>query len=376
MIYLFILEDITAETHRHRDWETPGGVGPLAESMFMGQKLGMGVACVSHTLSGLSPIIRQNIRIWLVFGLPGEEPQLICNTLRATPEEADRIKGLMPGEMVLYNPAIIERPVYAKFEQLKLPGQLEELSRRQMVEDFLEEVKASAPVDLDAFKLSIPVKTETKDRHCSIEQKLSALDIEMLMRSSTGVRKPVCKIYNEMGLSRAQGRRITKRLESIGTIIPHNLPTGKPGGRLCFYETTEYGWEILTKRGINKPKSKTNGTFVHELAVNLIEAWERKRSRAFRCEVNVGGKRLDCESTDKTTGAKTIWNIGVSDPVREAESIEAILKLPVVQTSNFVFVARNTRFAKEVSKLLTDKDPSGELLSRVEIKTIADFVEV
>jgi hypothetical protein len=378
MIYLFILEDITSETHRHRDWETPGGVGPLAQCMFMGQKLGMGVACVSHTLSGLSPIIRQNIRIWLVFGLPGEEPRLICNTLRATTEEADRIKGLMPGEMVLYNPAIIQHPVYAKFEQLQVPGQLEESQRRHMVENFLKKTQTSPPSTLSVFKSIPPTKADTKDKQplLKLKEMLSSPQNEMLVRIATGATEPMCGIYQQMGVSRAQGRRIVKPLISMGLIIIHSLPTGRRGGRLSLPEITDCGWQILVEKGISRPRPKTKGGFMHELAARLIEACEKGQSRTVRFEIDVGGRRLDVESIDNNTGNRTLFNIGITDPKREADNIEAILKLPVIQTSKLIFVAHNKKFAHEVQKILTSKDTTGSLLKQVEMKTIADFVNI
>jgi len=376
MICAFILEDMTMGVQRQLDWQTKSGVGPIAEAMFMGQKYDMGVICVTHTLSGTSPIIRDNVETFIMTGLPGENPRLICDTLGVTPEMAEKIKTLRPGEFAILNPVLWDKCVYATFEKPQIPGSLRESERRQVVESFLKKVKSSVPAPLDVFT-SVPLaKTAPENNHLPAEETLSSSHIEMLVYIVTGGPKPLCRIYEQMGLSRAQGRRIVKRLDSIGVILLHTVPTGKRGGRLSFPQITNYGWEILKNKGISQPKSKTKGGFIHELAASLIEAWERKRSRTFEFEVDIGGKRVDSVSIDKTSGLKTLWNIGVSDSVREADNIEAILKLPVMQTSKFIFVARDTKFASEVTKLLRDKDPSGKLLSRVEIKTIAVFVDV
>ena len=87
-------------------------------------------------------------------------------------------------------------------------------------------------------------------------------------------------------------------------------------------------------------------------------------------------KRLDGESIDRHTGEKTFFNIGVTDPVREVDSIVEILKLPVIQANKFAFVARDAGFAKEVKKLLKAKGIDVELLKNFEIKLIADFVDI
>jgi hypothetical protein len=376
MICVHLLEDITPGVQRQKDWETPGGLGPLTESMFMGQKYDMGVIYVTHTLSGTSPTIRQNAQTIIVTNASGENPRLVCDTLAVTPEQAEKIKTLRPGEFAILNPVLWDKCVYATFEKLQIPGKLQEPERRRAVESLLAKVKTCAPGPLEAFRPAPSVNTTDSGGAHSVGQKLTSSDIEMLVHAGTGGPKPMCAIYRLMGISRAQGRRIAKRLESLGAMVLQAIPTGRRGGRLCFPNVTDFGWQVLRGKGTARPQSKTNGTFLHELAARLIEAWERKRSRAVTFEVDVGGKRGDAMSRDRATGAKTIWQIGVSDPVREAGNIKAMLKLPVMQTSDFVFVARDANFAKEVAKLLKGKDPSGEFLSRVEMKVIADFVEM
>jgi len=376
MICLHTGEDITPGVQRQKDWETPGGLAPLAECMFMGQRYGMGVIYVTHTLSGTSPIIRQNAQTIIVTNLSGENPRLVCDALAVTPEQAERIKTLRPGEFAILNPVLWGKCVYATFDKPQIPGKLQEAERRQAVKRFLAKVKACAPAPMDAFRPTPSTPTaETNSAHC-VEQKLNSTDIQMLVHIVTGIPHSMCKIYRIMGLSRTQGRRIVTRLESIGAIILHAIATGKRGGRLLFPETTDFGWQILAGKGIRRPAAKTNGTFVHELAARLIEARERERSRAVTFEVDVGGKRADGLSTDRATGTKSIWQIGTSSPDREADSIEAIVRLPLMQTSDLVCVARDAKFAKELTKLLKKKDPSGGLLNSVEIKTIADFVDL
>ena len=130
MMSVFILEDITPGVQTQRDWETPGGLAPITECMFMGQKLDIGVVIVSHTLSGLSPIIRQNVGTWLVTGLPGEDPRIVCNVLGTDSKQADKARTLQPGELVCSNPVLLPKPVYARFLIPAIPGICSEATRK------------------------------------------------------------------------------------------------------------------------------------------------------------------------------------------------------------------------------------------------------
>jgi len=372
MISLSIFEDITAETHRQRDWETPGGIGPIAECMLMGQRLGMGVVCVSHTLSGLSPIIRQNIETWLVFGLPGEDPRLICNTLRTTPQQADRIKGLTRGEMVLYNPSLIEKPVYARFDKPQILEMLDEATRRATAQNFLKQVKASPPAPLSTLT-GVPAETDKPGP--SALASLSSAQIEMLVSIATGAPKSAAKLCEHMGLSRQQLRRITKRLESIGATSPHRFATGKVGGQFCVYEITDYGWQILQAKGIIRPKPLTNGDFEHELAAKLIQIEAKRLGFAAEFEVDIQGLRLDAALINRKTGRRSLFNIGISRPAYEVRAIEKFFTLPISNDSTFTLVARDSAVAHKVQKLLKKKDPQDRILQKIEIKLIADFID-
>lgn len=375
MTDVYLLEDITPGVQRKHDWETPGGIAPLAECMFMGQRYEMGTIFATHVLGGTSPIIRQNAQTIIVAGLPGESPRLICDTLGVTAEMADKMKTFRPGEFVILNPVLWDKCVYATFEKPQIPGRLQEPERRRAVERFMAKVKASAPAPLNAFRSATLAGTGVEGSSSPVQKPLSSLEMQMLVCIATGILQHICKVYQTMGISRAQGRRIAKSLELMGAIILYSVSAPRRGGQLSLPLATDYGWQILGKSGFSKPNPKTKGGPLHEATARRIEACEKAQSRKVIFEPDLGSRRPDVGSFDTRTGARTFFNIGLTDPTREARNIEAILKLPVMQTGKFVFVARDTRFAGEVTKLLKDKDPSGQLLSRVEIKAIADFVD-
>jgi hypothetical protein len=378
MICIYGLEDFTLGVQGQLDSYTPGGVGPTAESMFMGQRYGMGIICVTHTLSGTSQIIRDNAETVIAFGLPGENQRLICDTFGATFEQTERIKTLRPGEFVILNPALWDKCVYATFEKPQIPDRLGEPTRRAAVESFLRQVRTSPPAASSVFKPSEQgenfVEGEAGKQRPG-EVQLSSDCFKMLVLVATGPVKPATKVYELMGKSRAQGCRIAELLDRIGIIVPHRFSTGKVGGQLCFFEISEFGWQFLHKKGISKPKPHTNGGFEHELTARLIEASEKKQGRDMKWEQDLFGKRLDGQSVDRRTGMRAFFNIGVTDPVREVQNIIEILTIQVVKDNKLVFVARDAGFAKEVRSLLKAKGIDGELMRNFEIKLIADFMD-
>jgi hypothetical protein len=86
----------------------------------------------------------------------------------------------------------------------------------------------------------------------------------------------------------------------------------------------------------------------------------------------MSGVRVDVEWLDNT-GKRTFFNIGVSDPEREAENALRMVQLQSVAGARFVFVARDSAFAKKFQTALKARDPQGRLSGRIEVKLIADF---
>jgi hypothetical protein len=201
--------------------------------------------------------------------------------------------------------------------------------------------------------------------------KLPSVDSEelrFLVQVATGKRLTKTQTYEQLGMTRRRGKQIFDRLERKGLIRSCSF------GRTDFPNITELGWRVVESRGFKRRKSKGGG-FEHELGLNLIEAAAIRQGNRFGREIDVFGWRLDGRQTDSKTGQSIFYNVGVSDPKREAKNLIKIVQIPVVQQNKLVFVARDAEFAKQVRGILKSKDPSGNLLKRVEIKKIADFVE-
>jgi hypothetical protein len=372
---LFVIDDATLGVQQQRDWETPGGVSPIAECMFMGQKYGIGVVVVSHTASALSPIICQNIRAWLVTGLPGEDSRLICNLLGTSLEQAEELRtALQRGQFVCLNPVLWPKPVRAEFTRPRIPGVCDEAMQKALVMDFLTNVTTKSPAPLDVFRPK-PVPSTMGQEKTVAGKELPQEQIEMLVVIASGLPKTAGKVYELMRFNRMQGVKVAKALEAAGAIADHRFSTGRIGGQICFFEILDYGWTILQPRGLSKPTAMTKGGFEHELAAQLLQAEAQRSDFGLQFEVDLGGLRLDAVMINKKTGQRICCQIGISKPDHEVDSILKFFARPGAQSAKFVLIARDAAFAKEVKKLFKDRKIEDAIVQQVNIRVLADLVK-
>jgi hypothetical protein len=371
---VILAEDITLAVQQQQDWASPGGVGPMAETMIMGQKYGLSVIVVCHSLSGLGTLISRNIEAWIVTRFQAEDPRLIGNVLGLTPEQVEQMRTLRPGEFVCFNPVLWPKPVYATFLLPVIPGVCDEPMRKALVEGFLAAVTAKPPLPMEVFRPQAVPSTTSQEKNTGGKE-LASEQIEMLVLIASGLPKTAGKVYEAMGLNRAQCGKIAKALEAVGAIAAHRFSTGRLGGQLCFFEVLPYGWTILQARGISKPAPLTNGDFEHELGAQLLKADAIRNDFAIQFEVDLGGLRADGVMTNKKTGQKICVNIGISKPDHEVDSIQKFFTLPVSQNAKFVLVARDVTFVKEVKKILKARRIADAAVKQVNLRMIANLVK-
>jgi len=371
---IVLAEDITLAVQQQRDFETPGGVSPIAECMFMGQKYGLGVITVCHSLSGLGQLIVRNTEAWIVTRFQGEDPRVICNVLGLTPEQVERMRILRPGEFVIFNPVLWPKPVYATFPPPLIPGVCDEPMRGAVAERFLAAVTTTPPVPLDVF-CPQPVPRTAGQEKTAAGKELPQEQIEMLVIIASGLPKTAGKVYEAMRLNRAQCCKIAKALEAVGAVAAHRFSTGRIGGQICFFEVLEYGWTILQTRGISRPAPLTNGRFEHELAAQLLKADAIRNDLGIQFEVDLGGLRVDGMMTNKKTGQRICCQIGVSKVDHEVDSIEKFFTLPASQNTKFVLIGRDTAFIRELKSLFKVRKTADAIVKQVNIRVIADLVK-
>jgi len=237
---VILAEDITLAVQQQRDFETPGGVSPLAELMFMGQKLGLGVIVVCRSLLGLGPLIGRNIEAWIVTRFQGEEPRLIGNLLGLTLEQLERTRTLRPGESIIFNPVLWPKPVYAVFALPAIPGVCDDALRQKILQGFFASVTTRPPAPLEAFgRRPAPAATPTGPAPAPAASDPPAEQIQMLMIITSGLPKTAGQVYEALRMSRAQCRKVAKALEAAGAITTHRFSTGRVGGQLGFFEVLD-----------------------------------------------------------------------------------------------------------------------------------------
>ena len=369
----FTLDDATAGVTKTRDRESPGGISPIADSMTLGRKLLMGFILVVHCITILSEIIRQNVAAFYVCGLQGENPFIIRDALNISQKQQEAFYGAEPQEFICVNPHLFGKPVYATFEELQIPGECDESMRQLDLEPFLKMVHATPPEPLSTFLPDMCPPSEPKGTEGPLP-KLPDRGMEFMTHAGTGVPAQITKYYSRMGLSTTQGRRIVKRLEELGLIRIHACSTGKRGGQIKLPEVTDAGWAILKRNGLSPSESKTNGDWEHEAAARFLEFKGKTQGDKVSFEIDVDGLRLDVQWLDRKNGHRQFFNIGISRPGHEVDSIEKFFKLPASRDNSFTLVARDVDFAKKVKSILKQRDPKGVLLSRINIKLLTDFI--
>lgn len=375
LICLFCVDDGTGAIHSQRDRESPGGLSPIVECMINGRALNEDVILLVNSLTSISEVARQNSGVFFVCSTQGENPWVLCNTLGLTQEQCEQFQSARVGEIICSNKQLFSKPVYATFSPPHVPGECDEIIRQASVSRFLAKVKTTPQAPLSSFQPPVPVDIpSTGAAPQSKTPEPPARSLAFMVQVATSAPAAMTKLYERLGLGAVQGRRVTKGLADAGLTRIHSFSTGRKGGQVCLVEITDAGWALLKNKGFLPPKRKTSGDWEHETAAWLIEVEGVRLGYRVSFEVPLGGIQVDVQWLDPKTGRRTLLNIGISRPAHEVETLEKFLQLPIAGQTKFVLVARDTRFAANVRTLLVGRDPKGDVLRRIEIKLITDFI--
>lgn len=375
---LFVLDDNFQPITQRTDDMSPGGISSIVDCMITGRALGLGAICLTNSLSVMSQVARQNSSAFHLCSVTGENPWILRNTIGLTDEHIEdfRKKSAKRSYVICYNPEIIDVPVLAQSQLIVIPGKCDEVMRQANLNTFIKQVHWLPAAPTSAFKAPVPLSMHAPAAKTQLPKlsNLPARTMEFLICVVTGIPKPTSKIKDLININSNELRRITKKLEDKGIIMCHRFSTGRVGGKYCFYELSASAWSLLRTVGKNPPKSLTNGGFEHELAAQLIFAKGIAIGFNVRCEVDVGGIRVDIVYIDKNTGARILHNIGISHQEYEIKSIQKFMKLPSASHTKYILVARDSNFKKAVIALLKKQDPAGDIKKKIEIKLITDFI--
>ena len=125
MQHFIIIDDATVGVQK-QGYQIPGTINPIADLAIMGQAYEIGFGISAHSLSTLDNILRQNAAAYITTGLPSENCRVLNDTFSTTFKQSEKIRTLKINEFVIFNPELHDKPVLATFEQVAIPGILDE----------------------------------------------------------------------------------------------------------------------------------------------------------------------------------------------------------------------------------------------------------
>lgn len=191
--------------------------------------------------------------------------------------------------------------------------------------------------------------------------------LRVLIAAARRVPPPLTHIYQNAGLSRKQGRQAVQGLCQRGLVREHRFSTGRRGGRLSLLELTEAGWQAASQRGVRQPRPLTRGGWAHDVIAGALVAIGRRTGWRVDCEQPLGGGRVDVvwQGSD---GRRIAYQIGLSDPQREAETLARMAGRADTTTVRLVAVVPDKGFGQRLQQALGRQDGSGELGAQVEMR--------
>ncbi|MCG3132877.1 MAG: hypothetical protein FLDDKLPJ_03743 [Phycisphaerae bacterium] len=350
---VFCLDDATIALEEARDREAPGGVAPLAESLFMGRGLGMGVVAVSHAYSTTSSRIRHNTESLIVCGAQGDDLRSLATAMGLTPEQAGALRVLQRGEVVVCVPSTW--PAAVKGVYPLISAHVNDFELRAGAEVFLSKVIAAEAAKATPDKQAR--ETLTPDRL----RLLSAAAFHPLLNLTA--------LYREASLDRASGKSVLSALHALGFVVPHRVSSGKRGGHGVFVEVTEQGWQELIERGFSRPDKPTKGGFLHNLAALALEFDGRRQGCKVHFEAQVNAVFVDV-LWQSPEGRLQAHQIGLSNPRYEADKLLQLLQASGV--ASVVLIAKDKVFQEKVSTLLRGKLSEDE--PRLTLRCLGDVL--
>lgn len=341
---IMALDDITVAVDPKVDSETPGGVSVLAEAMQMGRSLGIGMILSIHSYLGTSSRVLRNIENLIVVGAAGEDLPKLGQALGLDDPEMVLVRQLRPGEAIAYFPATFPEPVYGFVPYLPAEIHAEEL--KEKAEQFLQRVRAVERV--------VPAENGRTRQLTSNQMRVMAhAGFHSFLGSTIQ--------YKGAGLDRNEGRKAVEDLKLLDLVNPHKISSAQRGGQLVLLEVTDKGWQILTERGYKRPERVTKGGFLHNAAALAIAELGHREGDEVRFEREKNGIFVDVTRLSRD-GRLSLYQIGLSDPKREARNLVPLAESP--GANEVIFVGKDKAFLSEVSKELAgklSKDAEGKL---------------
>ncbi|MCK6464020.1 MAG: ATP-binding protein [Phycisphaerae bacterium] len=330
---VLVLDDATIALEEARDREAPGGVSPLAESMFMGRGLGLGVLCATHSWSTTSTRIRHNTETMIICGAQGDDLRSLSTAMGLTPEQANSLRVLQRGEAVVYAPSTW--PAAVKGSYPLVASQIDDVELQARARAFMSKV--------------VIIEETDKSSDPKPQDNLTPQMLRFLHAAAFHALLSLTSLYRESSLDRTQGKSVLSALHALGLVVPHRVSSGKRGGHMYFIEVTEQGWLELEQRGFSRSPKPTKGGFLHNLAALALEHDGKKQNCKVHFEAQVNAVFVDV-LWQFPDGRLEAYQIGLSNPRYEAEKLHELVQAGGV--ASVVLITKDKVFLKKVNALL------------------------
>jgi hypothetical protein len=374
-----VIDDATLEIDAK--FEGSGWISPLDELFIKAIALGIEIYYANHCFGRESDLIRQNTATHLFVGAR-ENFRLISEVFGLTPEQCEKLRILMLGELMAFSPDVWPKPVYAQVKRAKHPSVSEELVQ-VIARAFLSGVTAKLPGEAQAqisAGKEVPkdkekdVQKNGKSEEMPQRNERSAIESRILITAAQEWGLGLLELYKRCQLSARDGRKAIEKMEAEALIRVHSFPGKGRGGRIRVIEVTDRGWERLQEIGIQREKPLTHGGWEHELAARLIGTEGRRVGRGVEYEVSLFDRRFDVVWTSKT-GQKTFFEVELSDISHAVEGMLKAMQIPGVTVlgNRLVVVVRDRKDAERARKLLAKKGCRTEEDGVILIRCISDY---
>ncbi|MFH1023493.1 MAG: hypothetical protein V1809_08885 [Planctomycetota bacterium] len=320
---IWILDDATTAVSKEMD-EEASGASLLAEQTLMSRSLKTGYIINAHDANGTSDKIKKNAATVVVVGAQGEPLRVHEDLMGLSPEQADYPKRMPIGEAVCLCPTW----PYA------LRGTFED-DHLQPVSDAQCESSAKAFLDgvtcepLEAFSLD---PGPTPPQAGSAPSKTPAVRPEVLRALDLFANEPLLSLtehYKRLHLNNREGVKLIGEIRALGHIVVHEMQTGGRGRPIQLIEVKDAAKNLLRAKGYRVPDALVHGGFEHDLAAVAISIIGQPEKCRVDFEVTQGRVRFDIRK-QFPAGQAELYQVGVSDPRREAEALSRALSLPSV----------------------------------------------
>lgn len=178
--------------------------------------------------------------------------------------------------------------------------------------------------------------------------------------------------YRTLGVGAKKGQALIRRLEAKDLVRLYRCQGGR-GRPLMLPLLTEAGWHELEQHQLAKrPAPLTHGGPLHDLAAEALRLLARREQAQVLFEQDLGPLRVDVRWR-YADGRCVYFQIGVSDPQREADALTRALSVPGLTPQRLVLIAQTRDFADKVRTLL--RSQVGDQADRVGVRLLGALIK-